>query len=153
MSGHFSLILLLGLFGCGTFYVSPHINPELEPYVTSFQQEGIKRGKYVSTEKLNIDFADIQSSKPNVVGLCYLISGKVEIDINWWLIASNAEKENLVYHELGHCLLNRDHCEAPSNSSWYAISIMYPSVLYDAYYAGSREELVDELFNPDPRCK
>lgn len=57
----------------------------------------------------------------NVVGLCTRWSNgyrQIQIDPDYWAIAPERFKVSLIFHELGHCDLNRDH-------SPYISSIMY----------------------------
>jgi hypothetical protein len=61
------------------------------------------------------------------------------------------DKEQLLFHELGHCVLNRKHCDLVVNLD--PISLMHPKMLKSEYYKNNRDELIEELFNADPRCK
>lgn len=56
----------------------------------------------------------------NAVGSCYEIHGplrtnyEIAIDVGFWDRATYAERKWLIYHELGHCALWRDHVEYES---------------------------------------
>ncbi|MDB5242116.1 MAG: hypothetical protein JWP57_2741 [Spirosoma sp.] len=85
---------------------------EIEPYVQHFRDEFKKRGQTPTTNNLIITFGATQGS--DVCGQCLLESGKTpRIIINTngvcWRDANGYERECLVFHELGHCLLNRGH--------------------------------------------
>lgn len=62
----------------------------------------------------------------------------------WENYLDDGEKWEVIFHELGHCDLNRDHVNALN--AGVPISIMYPYVfsLYSTTIAG----YVTELFNP-----
>jgi hypothetical protein len=74
------------------------------------------------------------------VGTCYSWSGELEyreilIDRTYWFLASESERTWLIYHELGHCLLGRDHIDS-LDSAGNPDSIMLP------YIPGGTEELL-----------
>ena len=54
-----------------------------------------------------VRFVDIETSAH---GRCWRESGLIEIDSIWWRRRRDDEaRRNLVFHELGHCLLDLDH--------------------------------------------
>jgi hypothetical protein len=65
----------------------------------------------------------------------------VLIDRGFWDMASKDEKTVLIYHELGHCWLDRDHVEPKS--------IMEPFLIWD--FAMYRKYYVQELFSKTER--
>src|SRR5690606_11448086 len=89
--------------------------------------------------------------KNNVIGTCYRWWGpdfrEIKIDQAYWVSASKNERISLVFHELAHCDINRDHDEAFLTNGWPR-SLMYP---YNIYYpldlANFRDYYFTELFN------
>jgi len=56
------------------------------------------------------------------------------------------QKERLVFHELGHCVLNRSHLETVGTDG-HCLSIMNSAQrCSDNYNAQTREKYLDELF-------
>ena len=134
---------------------------ELEPYVQQFGDEAQKRGHTVLTDNLIIEFG--QPGQQDACGECVLKAGKtprIVLTKNafCWQQASTQERECLVFHELGHCLLSRLHVSKQFPNGAY-VSLMNPDnrALYTtcAYPIGGddcdkrprREYYVTELFD------
>ena len=94
------------------------IHPEFRGYVNSFRQEMANRGINVGNTALSVLFVD-QLTAPNSGQYCaygypnFNGSGEARVEVidsdNCWGRWTDIEKENLIYHELGHALLYRDH--------------------------------------------
>ena len=89
----------------------------------------------------------------SVAGQCNFYShspNHVIIDSEFWSRASDNFKEMIVFHELGHCILNRDHREGRTNSG-FCVSIMRSGELpcRDAYTDVNKPYYVEELFHPE----
>lgn len=52
----------------------------------------------------------------------------VEVDANYWSKATDSQKEETIFHELGHCAMGLGH-NAEKNSDGCPVSIMYPYAL------------------------
>jgi hypothetical protein len=55
---------------------------------------------------------DYNTEETNIVGLCIVYPNgykQIKIDNNFWDNATYNAKESLIYHEIGHCLLDREH--------------------------------------------
>lgn len=88
----------------------------------------------------------------NVVGYC-IISKRlpaVYIDIDAWNRFSDLLREALVFHELGHCLLRRPHCNVEFRGR--PISIMRHHLILLKHYERFRDNYIDELF-ASPICR
>ena len=121
------------------------INPDFQPYVNKFEEQ---IGELV---EIDIEYNTLEEP---VVGRCIKWTDgyrNIEIDPTYWPKHNNTQKEELLFHELGHCILDRDHDETIiSADKYYSIpkSIMYPYVfeyeyyLYETYY-------INELKNPE----
>ena len=88
------------------------IDKEFTPYVQEFiyASEGkvTKRKFYGFT----MGFRDYEGG--SVVGTCHPVANEVDINREWWnKNQSQAEKIELVFHELGHCILHRGHTQQP----------------------------------------
>ena len=129
-------------------------DPVFNQYIRSFETAGKKytQNSNFKVGDIPINFGVIEGNK-NVQGICHVYtSGEREIIIrkSWWKNADKASKESLVYHELGHCKLDRDHKEddlsVPSfKGASIKLSLMNPiivdSKLFDQYRQGYLQEL------------
>lgn len=92
------------LIGCG----GPRVDPQFAPYVARFEAEARNQGVPV-TVRVSINFVEnLRDGK--VVGLCHYVSGGdnyIEIDRGQWAIYTDTQREVTIFHELGHCVLNR----------------------------------------------
>lgn len=74
-----------------------------------------------------------------VIGVC-MWPRQIKILRPYWYQASPTLRSALIYHELGHCLLNLDH-SAPRN-----INIMAPVILPEEIFEDHWSALLDKLF-------
>jgi hypothetical protein len=107
--------LLIATLSCQKQTLEPtvyQIDKDLQPYVTSFAEEAKKRGIEIKYENLIMVF---DSSSENLCGKCTKQPSegqrtiKIKKDFLCWKGVPNQNKEALVFHELGHCLLGRIH--------------------------------------------
>lgn len=142
------LICLLSIF---SFYAcEPEefqlIDSELRPYFERFEEEANKRG-------LSLEFGDLEGKLEELDGVggqCVrnsALPNEVLIDIVFWTQASDADKEFIVFHELGHCVLNRSHLDT-KNADGSCTSMMHSGVsgCRFTYNDSNREEYLEELF-------
>lgn len=163
----FLFLTIVALLSCQRSQPEPEpaqysVPAEVEPYVQRFRDETKKRGQTLPTDNLIITFGPTQGS--DVCGQCLLESGKtpritISTDAYCWRSASENERECLVFHELGHCLLNRGHRTERFPNNAY-VSLMNPDdrAVYAtcAYPIGNdacdkrprRDYYLDELVNP-----
>ncbi|MFK7910251.1 MAG: hypothetical protein AB8F34_06570 [Akkermansiaceae bacterium] len=81
------------------------IAPELQPFLDSFITELVNREiEYNNIDDLDLVFAQLP---PNTAGICYIDGQRVEINISFF--NDNESLLELVYHELGHCILGMEH--------------------------------------------
>ncbi|QJW91029.1 hypothetical protein HNV11_17435 [Spirosoma taeanense] len=142
--------------------VQYNVPAEVEPYILSFRNEAAKRSYPVSTANLIVSFGALPHT--DECGQCQLQSGKtpritLSTAASCWQQLSANERECLVFHELGHCLLSRIHktdrfpdgtyvsLMNPDNTGVYA-TCRYPINENDCDKRPRRTYYVDELFNP-----
>ena len=121
---------------------STHIEEEFKPHVAVFEKHYGKKLKGIG-----IKFEDL-SSEGTAVGICYLLTGNIGIDKSYWEYADDLEREQLILHELGHCVLGLSHNTEMTGSC--PESLMYPSLIPHCYKK-SREYYIKELFDNYPR--
>ncbi len=125
------------------------IDAELQPYFDKFVEEGTLRGQTIDLTAKRIEGFLLEIEEEDVAGQCSYSSSstrKVNIDINYWNRATDLEKEFVVFHELGHCYLERSHEDAQENRSCTSIMHSGTSGCRFRYNATTRSTYLDELF-------
>lgn len=138
--------LLLAVTACGKHSV----DPAFTTYVESFTEAAKAQGKDVNVDE-SINFGAV--SGQDTAGNCdkgFLKSASIIIDKSTWDQASDSTKTMLIWHELGHCVLNRDHkndteIDAVSGIKLPA-SIMNAKLPLDQYFTSRKDEYTKELF-------
>ncbi len=124
-------------------------NPEFDPFLNSFEEAAEERSVPLDLSEVTLFLTeDLESI---IQGQCVqYASGKSEIRIKqeFWNNASYWEKELLVFHELGHCILARSHDDSV-DSLGHCKSIMRTSanLCHLEYGAENRDYWLDELFS------
>lgn len=144
------------------------INRALRPYFEEFVR---LRGQ--ATAEISLHLGDLEKG---TAGKCFVPGGKSGGDqiadtvfgdstqkerrilINARFYDRNKDNrdaiENVVFHELGHCILNRGHSEkkiADQYGQEIPESIMYPSEFgHYPFYRENYVHYIKELFNPKP---
>jgi hypothetical protein len=120
--------------------------------VNSFKYEAKMRNIQINLKTLSIVFGIARNK--DAAGECVSYKDGHNLIIvppNMWVKLTAAQKEQMIFHELGHCVLKRSHCKA-QNYEVMPISIMFPMILDTTYYKENRDELIEELFNANERC-
>ena len=124
-------LISIALYGCGQYpdieQAPVVVDEELLVYAQRFEEE-----IGVSTSGISIFFEELEG---DTVGLCTISSLKREIrvDPTFWAEIEDHVKEELLYHELGHCAMYLDHDETMSDN-YCPLSVMYPYVLDRCYF-------------------
>lgn len=144
-------LMLVSLFTCEKDdpTVEYFVDSNLAPYFSSFALEAQKRGLALDMSKTSGVISDIPDTK--VLGRCEHAAeegGKVTIDLPFWQKATQWEKEYVIFHELGHCVLNRRHLD-DKNADGACVSMMQSGdggcrMIYNAQ---TRNGYLDELFS------
>lgn len=139
----------LALFSCSD-EDAIETDAALQPYFDIFAAEAALRGFPVDYEAERIEglLQDITDS--SIQGQCFRNEDKpkkVIIDTEYWANADAFEKEFIIFHELGHCFLGRDHLNSSDNKG-NCLSIMHanPGVCNFSLTEDNRELYLDELF-------
>jgi len=150
------VLILISLFftSCGKFLppdvverAEPHFKTS-DPYFNTYKQDfaeeyNIYTGKSVRTS-VPINFSNdiFFPSNPRSIGVCFSTGGRgIEILIkeSYWRTLSSVCRRQLIYHEMGHCMLNQDHRDG------------YPSVMnssngYCELYDNHENMFLEEFF-------
>ncbi len=126
----------------------PNVEEELHYYFDQFIEEATSRG-------ITIDLSDIDGrispvSTPGLIGLCQFeeeANNKITVDQNSWDEADTLFREYVVFHELGHCKLFREHLDN-TDVDGFCFSMMASGTAScnTNYTLTTRAEYIDELF-------
>lgn len=108
----------------------------------------------------------------DAVGTCHLLTGEIDVSKEWWnsYYRSYMEKYELIFHELGHCVLYRGHTESKNFEGFFGwiekilfeigifekkgylkdtcpASIMHPYVLENYCFTKHFDYYMEELFS------
>lgn len=116
---------------------------EIQALVDRFRLEQANYSQIISLTPSKPVSVGIQFEKlvSGIAGECQeLEAGTTQISIHprTWDNLTSPQKECLVFHELGHCVLNKDHSEQ---------GIMSPSILSTEDYVGNRDKYLSLFFN------
>lgn len=126
------------------------VSPELQTYFERFALEAAARGLDFDYQRDRIEGFLLPITEAGVEGKCTFNSvdpDRIAVDLSFWNRASDLEKEFIVFHELGHCFLNRQHLD----DAWpdgNCVSIMHSGLggCRNAYSSQTRSDYLDELF-------
>jgi len=95
-------LILLTFANCGK-QKDAYVDPAFATYVSDFENK-----IDVSTKGITIRFG---KTEPPVIGICFRMdeSNEVVINAEWWDYMTNLGREQLLFHELGHCAMYLDH--------------------------------------------
>lgn len=135
-----TLLLLLAVCGCAPAVV-PAIHPDLVKYIDSFVDDCSRYGANLTDLRYlqYVNYGNNIAGKPEMVGVCWSLfvpgvkfATAIEVqDMNDDLL-----QKALMYHELGHCVLNLPH--KPD-------TIMAESMLFRKEYEDNWDKLVEGL--------
>lgn len=153
---YFLLILVFSLSSCKDSN-EYRIGSNFIDYLLRFENEASKRDNNFDLQStgLIIEFADL---KDNTAGLTHYEDPiRIEIDETYWKAISKSAgadlmKEDLIFHELGHGLLDRKHLNSIlENGDWKSIMCGGDKIngrSWNINYKGMRREYyINELFD------
>lgn len=127
----------------------------IQPYIDDFIAEGAKRGQNIVVDNLVVEFTtSIQDRE--AAGLCYFATASTPPRIQLDSTSANWQnnlytREALVFHELGHCLLDRQHKDdIMSNGNWASMMRTKGEQMFGGQINSfKRDYYLDELFDPN----
>ena len=130
------------------------------PFINEFEENARKElgQKDFKVVNVPINFGDTENKE--FVGVCFKYSnGEKEILIKkeWWdgfggdSKNSLAQKRSLIFHELGHCVLNRKHTNdlVDKDDHKIKVSLMHSSIIPGREFLEFHDEYIHELFTQD----
>lgn len=107
------LASLLILAACGPKHKGlVKIDPLAQPYVNAFLEAGKSQGKNIVISDLIVEFGDTGAISKRAIGLCWTspnTTPRIMLDTTFFNAKNDDWRSSLIFHELGHCILNQDH--------------------------------------------
>jgi hypothetical protein len=156
------LVVLFSVTACGTADDGPELPEEgqfpgvderLWPYFVRFEEQAKERGFDINLREEGITGTIESVDEENVLGVCHFNGEEpnhVVIDEEFFNAVGDMLREYVIFHELGHCSLFRNHLET-ADEHGYCISIMSSGLgdCRDNYITTTRSTYLDELFDPE----
>ena len=154
-----SLLFLMCCLACSKedtrvrFVIIP---PVVQPYVDRFIEEAASRGRFIDLTEIGLEITFQATLEDTLAAFCS--NGAIVINKQYWETRNDANREAMIFHELGHCILDRDHHNALlSNGEWLSMMRGDPipgGKSSSINYRGIRRQYyIDELFStktPEP---
>ncbi|HAR41838.1 MAG TPA: hypothetical protein DCS07_04290 [Bdellovibrionales bacterium] len=142
-----AVFAFLFLIGCGKeLDHEPQLDlGDFAPLVARFEQGSDQNGAVLKVLDLRIRFGKMDS--PYDRGICEIIPGETPTIIlkkSAWDLLTEEEQEALLFHEMGHCVLRRNH-NSEKTSKGVPVSLMYPYALDRTTYLHHQKQYMSEL--------
>lgn len=125
------------------------INQAFTPYVNEFEYY---LGRSIG--EMPVQFGP---QTGNIVGECIVWNDEwreIKIDQDYWDNGTKDDDErmSLIFHELGHCILDRGHLNTQWNDNGVDVyvSFMNAYLFFNAQYPEPKAYYINELFHPAP---
>ena len=148
------ILVFMFLLSCSTFKpVREYENTAVDSVIQMFKYEGEKRGVNIDIDSIDIYINNSDQGfidgHPSLIGICYTYSHSYSR--NYVVFKKSfidnthiADLETAILHELGHCLLLRDHKNTYKN--YRPESLMITPLIHYYWWLKHRTEYLDELF-------
>ncbi len=142
------MILSIGVSACGEFHTPEQfkpaeIDPDFQAYVDKFESQ------YQTNVNIDIKYSELEEF---TLGMCYSYTDPkynyIEVDGSSWLELDENHREELIFHELGHCIFGREHDNLFLDEVGVPKSIMYPYI-FGLEYFEYKSYYLEELTNPE----
>lgn len=130
----------------------PKADQALWYYLQGFEKAAADRGIAINLNSTDLTAKIAEIDEANVAGMCSYgghVGHDIVIDKGFWNSTNSIYyREMVVFHELGHCVLGRQHLETAFADNTCK-SIMRSGVedCHDNYNATTRAYYLDELFS------
>lgn len=159
---HLLIALAFGIVGCGQGIQQGPFQgkgwpAEVDGYVRSFVTLGDQHGNPPtpqSIQALTVEFLDEAhmptSDDGRIIGYCQGLQNGLEnhvsLDQEWWAESDDFQRQALVFHELGHCLMLMVHRGKWIPAENRPSSLMYPFIVASQAYQDHYDDYNAELF-------
>jgi hypothetical protein len=139
------VILLLLLTGCAKQAPNVvNIEAKYQPYTAAFQARAQMVGSTAKVDNLIVQSVDTLG--PSIVAQCIQGGDNPTIQVSqfFWNRLPVTYREEVIFHEMGHCVLNRGH--RPDQNNSLSLSIMDPYIFGGSAYESNYTQYMHELF-------
>jgi beta-lactamase regulating signal transducer with metallopeptidase domain len=142
-------VLIFNMYCC-TNQTENEIEAELQAHFNNFAAEASAHGMNISFDDIDINGYIQNIEERGTLGQCKSYSNgskAIVIDQLYWNRVNDREREYLVFHELGHCVLGREHKDTRDENG-ICTSIMQSGDggCEGLYNSENRDKLLEELF-------
>jgi hypothetical protein len=127
------------------------IETPVQGYYDRFIDEAAQRGLDVAYAASQVEARIGSIDEPNVIGTCSWTQShqhSIVLEEEYWRTATDMQREFLVFHELGHCVLGRGHVDnADANGNCISVMSSGTGDCRVFYSQNNRRRLLDELFS------
>lgn len=129
-------------------------NPkELLTWNAAFDKWASKYHLILNMQKIEVRFGDIDCPKDKMNGDYCVVAycreqmpfSQIVVDRKTWNESDAYDKEQVYFHEMGHCMLHRDHKDNKDKDGNYT-SVMHFSMIPSDMYKKRRLDYMKELF-------
>ncbi len=108
------IALSINLYACGK---GPNqIDPAFQALYDQFIVDANANGVHIDGDQgMVIKFGDLVDDDAGVCSGAGYGNGIITVDTGYWPTMDSNGKETLLYHELGHCVLNEKHSDNPKD--------------------------------------
>lgn len=149
-------LLVLSASGCGKKQKDHEaflqIDGSFQTYVNTFEQTAASEGGSLVINDLILAFGSTPSI--NETGVCEWAEDetpRITINKRIWDTLSDYDRQEVIFHELGHCVLRRIHQSGEISAYGGAMnipsSVMYPYRISGTIYRDNIVHYHDELFD------
>ncbi len=127
------------------------IPTELQPLFDMFKEEAALRGVHIDYTGVKVRYEDMSGTP--YTGYAY--PKKMLITLDSSKLSYKKFQQRIVFHELGHLLLGRDHDDTRMGKKEVIKSLMNCCYAPERYYEtvpAMQKYYLDELFNPNTPC-
>lgn len=132
------------------------IDSAFQDYVNTFEQVAAQEGTPLTISDLVISFGTTPSL--NETGVCEWTENetpKIIVNQRIWNTLNDYDKQEVLFHELGHCVLRRIHqsgeMSAYNGSTTVPVSVMYPYRIPGTIYRDNMAHYNTELLDTGKR--
>lgn len=158
------LFTIVCLFSSCKKELESNVPETAKHYVDSFLDDAIQYGFDIDREMQNLDIIFTNIDDTLVDGKCDRSTNQILLDSVSWENNSDRLRKWLIYHELGHCILKREHsdvffengeCKSIMASAMNSeiCSTNFMSSSWEEYYIKelfTEESIIPQWYNPPP---
>jgi hypothetical protein len=132
------------------------VDAPFQDYVHNFETVSAQEGQSIQIDDLIVQFGDTPTL--NETGVCEWADNetpKITVNERIWNTLNDYDRQEVIFHELGHCILKRVHQTSEimgyNGSVQIAESVMYPYRISGTIYRDNIAHYNDELFDQSKR--